>query len=80
MTKTAAVKQARTEITMYRQGNGWIVSVYDPDVRCSRTSGEMQFWAAQDKVRCERASRIDELLCIAHNHANPYTYGEVANG
>ena len=75
MTQAAAVKQSRTEITMYRRGNGWVVCAYDPRARCNRRSGEMQYRAAQDKVRRERASRIDELLCIAHDHANPYTYG-----
>lgn len=67
MTKAEATRQAKEEITMYRQGKGWIVSAYDPRIQLNRISSEMQFWNAQDKVRAERTSRIEELLCIAYD-------------
>ena len=39
--KTEAIRQARKAVTIHRQGSGWIVSAWDEDVGCNRTSGEM---------------------------------------
>lgn len=62
MTKRAATQQAAAEITMYRQGSGWIVSQYDERVGCKRTSGEQSFWMARVDVRDSRAARVAQLL------------------
>lgn len=47
MTKTAAMRQARSEINMYAQGRGWIVSRWDADARAYRLSHEMNYFAAR---------------------------------
>lgn len=60
-TKTQAIKQAMAEVTMYRQGNGWIVSAYDHRVGCNRTSHEMSWSSARAAVTCSRA-----LRAVAH--------------
>ena len=62
MTKTAAIKQAKSESTMYRQGAGWVVSVYDDTRGAWRLSGEADFWRARTRLRLYRAERALELL------------------
>jgi len=64
MSKTAATKKARSEVVMYRQGRGWIVSVYDHRARATRLSHEMRWPAALAFAREAREDRAQELLGI----------------
>jgi hypothetical protein len=47
---------------MSRQGSGWVVSTYDPAVRCQRVSGEQTFWAARSGLSLWRLGRALTLL------------------
>lgn len=62
MTKTAAAEQAASESSMYRQGNGWIVSIWDEKVRCNRTSEERPYQVARQNIADYRRERIAELM------------------
>ncbi len=48
--KREAIRQARKAVTMYRQGSGWIVSAWDEDAGCNRTTGEMAHPQARQSV------------------------------
>jgi hypothetical protein len=62
MTKTQAIKRARSEIHMDRQGSGWVVSVYDDSVRSVRVSEEKDYWHARGEVSRKRAQLIEDLV------------------
>lgn len=47
---------------MYRQGNGWIVSKYDPAVTCNRESHEMPYFVARQSLADWRRERTAELM------------------
>lgn len=49
MTTTEAIRIARREITMHRQGNGWYVSI--PYFDSLWTSDEMSYAVASERVR-----------------------------
>lgn len=61
MTRTAAAKRAAAEISMYRSGNGWIVSEWDENVGCRRLSEERPFALARQAVAERRAERVSDL-------------------
>ena len=61
MTKADAKRQARSESSMYRQGSGWITSVYDPDVQCNQLSHERPYQVSRQAIADWRLRRIDEL-------------------
>jgi len=61
MTKTEATQQARSEITMYGQGRGWIISKWDPQVRASWLSEERDYYTARAQVAEARHERAAEL-------------------
>ena len=50
MTRT----EAHRMVTKRRQGNGWIVQRYDPEVRAIRESREMPYFEAIEMVRSLR--------------------------
>jgi hypothetical protein len=61
MTPTAAKKQARRESTMYRQGRGWVRSVYDPEYGCNRVSHEQDWATVRQSLADWRRRRVLEL-------------------
>lgn len=63
-TKTDAMKQATEDVTMYRQGGGWVVSTYDPKVNAKRVSHEMPYSLAREHLTRARAERAVELMGI----------------
>lgn len=48
--KREALRLARLAVTMYQQGSGWIVSAWDEEVGCNRTSGEISHPQARQRV------------------------------
>ena len=69
LTTAAAVRQATSEITRYRQGHGWIVSAYDPSAQCNRLSGERDYGSARQAVADGRVLRACELLGVDERRA-----------
>ena len=62
MSIPSAAKQASSESSMYRQGSGWIVSTWDPKVRCNRLSQELAYGYA----RCTLAAwRVERAVALA---------------
>jgi hypothetical protein len=51
---------------MYRQGQGWITSVWDAGVKCYRTSGEMNYWEARRVVGATNCR--NPKTCTKHDH------------
>ena len=62
MSKTGAKRQASAESGMYRQGSGWIVSTYDPQVGCYREGEELPYFSARQVLKDWRTDRVSELL------------------
>lgn len=62
MKLTAARKQAAREITMYRQGSGWIVLAWSDHYKSSELSGELTFQVARQRVQEARAERVAKLI------------------
>ena len=59
MTKAEALRIARNRVTMRRQGNGWIVRVYDPKVNAYREGNERPY----DRAKADLTeSRLYEAL------------------
>ena len=58
--KSAALAAACSNISMYRQGSGWIVSSWDPSVSAHRLSHEMPHSTARQAVA---DGRLLEALC-----------------
>ena len=65
LSRTAAKRQAHRESCMYRQGSGWIVSIWDPTVRCNRVTGEMAYFSARHDLAAWRRRRAQQLQ---HGH------------
>jgi hypothetical protein len=61
LSKSAALRQAFGESSMYRQGSGWIVSTWDPSVRLNRLTGELPFHDAQRRLFHWRVARARAL-------------------
>jgi len=59
----------RTVASKYRQGNGWIVTSYDPTVNAWRISSEMTYWAACNRVRDRRSDW--DTKTQSYNEARP---------
>ncbi|MNK46809.1 hypothetical protein D3C87_656000 [compost metagenome] len=63
MSKTAALKKAAQQVSMYRQGNGWIVTYLDTAANAWRTdSREYHFAAARGRVKGIKAATALELM------------------
>lgn len=62
ISKTAAMKQAKNEITIYRNGAQWQVSEYDPRVNAHRVSSPMSFWIAREIRKDRISARAAELI------------------
>ncbi|MFA5937402.1 MAG: hypothetical protein WC822_06030 [Candidatus Paceibacterota bacterium] len=54
--------------TMYRQGNGWIVSSWDEAVECYRLSGELSYWQARQIVGEENYPHRSDGKCQIPSH------------
>ncbi len=61
-TITSATKQAHDESHMYRQGDGWIVSTWDEDMRLNYLSGEDPWDQARTHLTEWCQDRVVELL------------------
>ena len=56
MTKNRGIRLMRTiTVKKYRQGAGWVVASWDPKVRAWRTSHQMSYSHACQRVRDLRA-------------------------
>jgi hypothetical protein len=65
MTKTQAINKARSEVRLYSQGHGWIITQYDYKADAWRVSQEMPFakGARFSSPRMERTSlSVDGLV------------------
>lgn len=62
MNKTQAISKARSEVRLYSQGKGWVVTRYDHKARAWRVSHEMCFSLARGFRRCEWNIRAYELM------------------
>lgn len=62
MTKTSAIKQARDESSMYRFGDGWVLTTWDGDCRAWREGHARPFDTAQADLLEWRFDRVMELL------------------
>lgn len=62
MTTTAAIRQARSDVCMRRQGAGWVVGCWDARVRAVREDHECPYDVARERVRLSRILRALELL------------------
>lgn len=71
------IKEQRA--TMYRQGQGWIVSSWDERVNCYRLSGELSYWQARQQMgegncrhaadgKCQIASHQHFMGWLNHPH------------
>ena len=54
--------------TMYRQGRGWIVSVYDPAVKAARLTQEMSYWQARAMVGRRNCPKRHQERCDRHEY------------
>lgn len=61
ISKTAAIKRARAESSMHRQGSGWVVVTYEPERRVWHESSETPFFLARTHLTEWRAFRAAEL-------------------
>jgi len=61
-TKTAAMKQAKSESCMYRQGAGWIVSTWSALYRAGVLTNEVGYYVARSTLAEWRAARADALI------------------
>ena len=63
LSKAAAMRQARNESHMRRQGTGWCITTWDEDVKMWREGcSEHHFLAAQTYLREWREERAAELM------------------
>lgn len=62
ISRTAAIQQARAESSMYRQGGGWIISTYDPQVECNWLTEERPYYLARQQLADWRVDRALELV------------------
>lgn len=54
--------------TMYKQGNGWIVSSWDDSVKCFRDSGEKSYWEARNWVGEDNCPHKSDGKCQVASH------------
>ena len=54
--------------TMYKQGNGWIVSRWDNDYKMYRLSGEMSYASARAACGSENCRNRGTCNKPSHNH------------
>ena len=62
ISKSAALKQATDESSMYRFGDGWEVSQWDEQCRAQRVSHPMGYSAAREFLTIRRAVRAAILM------------------
>lgn len=62
MSKTAALRLARADVRMSRQGRGWVVGDYDPQMRAWCVGQERTYWQARTETRDSRAYRALRLM------------------
>lgn len=62
MSRSAAKRQAHSESHMYKQGSGWVVVTYDPQLKCSRTSYEAPYSIARQSLADWRKRRAEQLI------------------
>lgn len=63
MTKTAAMKQAKSESSMYYQGRGsWVVSTWDETAGAYRVDNGSPHAKARESLTVWRAQRAAELV------------------
>ena len=61
ISRTAAKRQAHQESSMYRQGSGWIVSLWSDSHRLNITTGELPFAQAKAGLATWRRERTEAL-------------------
>jgi len=62
MTKTAAIKQARSESHMYGQGRQYIISTWDEECHAWREGYARDYYRARSDLARWRIDRARELL------------------
>lgn len=74
ISKSAAIKQARSEVLLYPQGRGWILSVYDENARLWRVSHELQWGTARNARKHQWNARAYELMGYSHDDAEKLAF------
>ena len=65
------MKDITRATTMYKQGDSWIISSYDPSAHCYRLSEGWSYFAARAVVgaaNCRYRSKPDQCPYQSHNH------------
>lgn len=59
MNITQAKKEARNRVSTYRQGDGWVLSIYMLETDCWHTSIEDSYWS----IRAQGVIAKNEIAC-----------------
>lgn len=67
---TAAIKQAASQVTLYKQGRDWVVSTWDEQANAWRQHNPTDFWSASEHARRCKVQTALELLGVPADEAD----------
>ena len=76
-TKSAAIKHARANVTLYRMGNQWRVDTYDARARAWRQGNSCDYWqarASQSQALLDRARAFQDRPLVQYEGGSWASY------